>query len=301
MAFTEDTGFKTGDSLWSLTRKILSRLNQGISTSGGGGGGGGGGPTQIQDGGGSGALATVTAANAVKTDGSAVTQPISNANLGNLDVSLSTRLKPADTLTAVTTVGTITNPVTVAQATAANLKVDLSGTGANATALKVDGSAVTQPVSGNVGGKTAVIKANPTISTSAYSAGFTVGAIQTLANAFTSQSTGILESLILLDKSNQKAPMDILLFDANPTNATTTDHATFVISTDDLKVIGRVSVAAGDYVTIASGEAVAIKTGLGIALKAAAAGTTLYAVAITSGTPTYSATALQWVWGILQD
>lgn len=37
--------------------------------------------------------------------------------------------------------------VTVQQATAANLKVDLSGTAANATAIKVDGSAVTQPVS----------------------------------------------------------------------------------------------------------------------------------------------------------
>lgn len=35
------------------------------------------------------------------------------AKTDNLDVALSTRLKPADTLTAVTTVGTITNPVAV--------------------------------------------------------------------------------------------------------------------------------------------------------------------------------------------
>jgi hypothetical protein len=66
--------------------------------------------------------------------------PVSDSKL---DVALSTRLKPADTLAAVTTVGTITNAVTVAQSTAANLKVDLSGTAANATAIKVDGSAVT--------------------------------------------------------------------------------------------------------------------------------------------------------------
>lgn len=57
--------------------------------------------------------------NALKVDGSAVTQPISGT-------------------------------VTVQQATAANLKVDLSGTAANATALKVDGSATTQPISGTV-------------------------------------------------------------------------------------------------------------------------------------------------------
>lgn len=36
--------------------------------------------------------------------------------------------------------------LTVVQSTASNLKVDLSGTGANTTAIKVDGSAVSQPV-----------------------------------------------------------------------------------------------------------------------------------------------------------
>jgi hypothetical protein len=45
---------------------------------------------------------------------------------------------------------TVTGTLTVQQSTAANLKVDLSGTGANATAIKVDGSAVTQPVSGTI-------------------------------------------------------------------------------------------------------------------------------------------------------
>lgn len=51
------------------------------------------------------------------------------AKTDNIDVALSTRLKPADTLTAVTTVGTITNPVTVAQPTAANLNATVVGTG----------------------------------------------------------------------------------------------------------------------------------------------------------------------------
>jgi len=55
----------------------------------------------------------------------------------NLDVALSTRLKPADTLTKVTTVDTITNAVTVQQSTAGNLKVDLSGTAANTNKLLV--------------------------------------------------------------------------------------------------------------------------------------------------------------------
>lgn len=41
----------------------------------------------------------------------------------------------------------VSGTVTVQQSTASNLKVDLSGTAANTTALKVDGSAVTQPIS----------------------------------------------------------------------------------------------------------------------------------------------------------
>jgi hypothetical protein len=65
---------------------------------------------------------------ALVVDGSGVTQPVSNSGLSNLDVALSTRLKPADTLTAVTTVGTITNPVTVTDGSGAlNVIVD-SGT-----------------------------------------------------------------------------------------------------------------------------------------------------------------------------
>lgn len=99
-----------------------------------------------------GTIANVTAQNALKVDGSAVNQPVTKSgswiNLGisggtitanagtnlntsalalesggnlasiksktdNLDVLLSTRLKPADTLAAITTVGTITNPVAV--------------------------------------------------------------------------------------------------------------------------------------------------------------------------------------------
>lgn len=70
-------------------------------------------------------IASDIAAQAKLTD----TQPVSLAalpNPTNLDVALSTRLKPGDTLTAVTTVGTITNPVAVTSAGLTNLDVALS-------------------------------------------------------------------------------------------------------------------------------------------------------------------------------
>jgi len=83
---------------------------------------------------------------ALKVDGSATTQPVSgtvtaNAGTGSFTVAQAT----ASNLNA-----NVSGTVTVQQSTAANLKVDLSGTAANATALKVDGSAVTQPISGSL-------------------------------------------------------------------------------------------------------------------------------------------------------
>lgn len=62
------------------------------------------------------------------------TQALIKAKTDNLDVSLSTRLKPSDTLAAV---GSITNTVVI--------KADTAGNQTNA--LKVDGTATTQPIS----------------------------------------------------------------------------------------------------------------------------------------------------------
>jgi hypothetical protein len=276
MASDPNLTFRQGDQETDLLRKILNQLNAGLT--GGGGGGGGGGATTIADGA---DVAQGAKADAAATDSTsswtivsllkgifaklAGTLVTSNANI---DVALSTRLKPADTLAAVTTVGTITNAVTV---------------------------------SGNVGSFTTVIKDTTAVTAAAYSAGNAVGGKRTLANAVrVSGGTGILQSLTLLDRANQKAAMTLYIFDADPTNATLTDHAAFVFSTDDLKVIAQVTINAGDYVTTNS-KAIVNYGGLGIPLKAAS-GTTLYAALVTSGTPTFANTTdVQLEVGILQD
>ena len=66
-----------------------------------------------------------------------VTANIGTTNGLALDLTVNSLLKPASTLNAVTTVGSITNSVTVKADTLAN----------QTNALKVDGSAVTQPIS----------------------------------------------------------------------------------------------------------------------------------------------------------
>lgn len=79
-------------------------------------------------------------------EGGTATNPL------RVDPTGTTTQPVSGTVTANAGTGTFTvgGTVTVQQATATNLKVDLSGTAANATAIKVDGSAVTQPVSGTV-------------------------------------------------------------------------------------------------------------------------------------------------------
>jgi hypothetical protein len=89
---------------------------------------------------------------------SAPTTAVTNSGLSNIDVALSTRLKPSDTLAAVTS---ITNPVSVTgtfwqsiQPISGTVSASQSGTWtvqpgntANTTAWKVDASATTQPIS----------------------------------------------------------------------------------------------------------------------------------------------------------
>src|SRR3989344_3684180 len=119
--------------------------------------------------------ATTANATAVKVDGSAVTQPVSGTITANAGTNLNTSLLALDTsvngilLAQGATTSGKTGPLiqgavttaaptyTTAQldplslTTSGALRVDIGATSANATAVKVDGSAVTQPVSGTIG------------------------------------------------------------------------------------------------------------------------------------------------------
>jgi hypothetical protein len=358
MADDPNTNFKTGDDEYNIWRKILARLNLGITTSGGGGGGGGGGgAVTVADG------ADVTQgakADAAATDSTSswsvvsalkgifaklagtlttsvsnfpATQPVS----GTIAVSNFPATQPVSGTVAVSTIGAgaavIGHVIADTGSTTAVTSLPALPAGANVighvivdsgtvttvgavTAITnalpagtnvighviLDSGTVTTLTSGNVGGFTAGIKDTTVVSTTpAYTAGDAVGAKRTLANAVrVSGGTGIIDSIVLLDRANQKAGMELLIFDADPTNATITDNAAFVYSTDDLKVIARITIGASDYVTLNS-KAIACLRGLGIAFKTNAT-TSLFAALVTTGTPTFAATTdVQLTVGILQD
>jgi hypothetical protein len=154
---------------------------------------------------------------------------------------------------------------------------------------------------GEVGGSSITVTPSITVDTAVYAAGDTVGGIITIANAFrVSGKESILQSIHILDRSNQKPTGNLLFFNASPSAATTTDNAAFVYSTDDLKEVARVPIVSSDYVTINS-KATANLSNLGRQVYATT-GTSLFVVFVTDGAPDFVAsTDLQISYSFLRD
>lgn len=154
----------------------------------------------------------------------------------------------------------------------------------------------------NVGGFSKNITPTITTTSTPYSIGDCVGGVFTLTGAARNVSiTTLLQSIHVKDASNQKQPFTILIFNANPTGATTTDNAAFAYGADFSKQIGIINVVATDYTTI-DGKASAPLSGLG-RVYTPNGSKDLFAVIIAQGTPTYGAnsTSLMVTYGLLQD
>ena len=134
----------------------------------------------------------------------------------------------------------------------------------------------------------------PTITTSAgiYSSGDNIGGLLTLSNATRIiGGTCMLDSIHVRDNLNQSAALSILLFSSSPaTGATITDNAAFVYGTTAFtKQIGIINVAALDYTTFNSKSSASL-SGLR-RIMTAVGDVNLYAIVVTTGTPTYAANA----------
>lgn len=163
----------------------------------------------------------------------------------------------------------------------------------------------------NVGGLTDALIVSPTITAnSAYAVGDVLGTYggsnSFIQDAFfrgSANSSGILESILVIDSDQQAAGLVFDFFSVPP--GTKTDKVAYALSaTEALNFLGRVSVAAGDYVT-AGGVSVATVTSLNLPIRNGASDANLYLVVsvLTGSTPTYTATTgrLQFKFGVLQD
>lgn len=113
----------------------------------------------------------------------------------------------------------------------------------------------------------------------------------TLSGAVPGPGDGaILRQISVVDKAKQSVAITVLLFDALPTVASSNNAAIDITDAEMAdKALASVSVAAGDYVALANSSLATKATTTPV--KAAAESSTLYAVALTTGTPTYGSTS----------
>ena len=136
-----------------------------------------------------------------------------------------------------------------------------------------------------------IIEVTPTISTSAYTANDQLGGIMTLAGVSKSGGqVGVLQNVVIVDKAKQSLALDILFFDELPTVASS-DNAALDITDAEVadKCLGSISIVAGDYVALNASSVATKVTGI-LALRPKK-DATIYAVAVTRGTPTYGSTS----------
>lgn len=135
---------------------------------------------------------------------------------------------------------------------------------------------------------TVTIPKNADGTADAYTANDVVGGLLTFSLTSPSGS-GILNALKITDEDNEGAALDVYIFDEVP--STIADDAAGALAIGDLdKLVCKVSIAAGDYVTVNSLKYVIkdeASEGLNRAYELDSKGN-LYAYVICTGTPTYA-------------
>lgn len=145
----------------------------------------------------------------------------------------------------------------------------------------------------------------PTISGSAYSAGFLLGGKQTITNAARAGKnsdetvSGLIQQVLLFDIGDEGVQVDVVFFDADPTGTTFTERSALIVADADLtKIVGVVSL-----VTRVSfnDNGLLYARNLSIPFKCTT-NNVLYAAMVARGTVTYdSISALTLRVQILQD
>lgn len=144
-----------------------------------------------------------------------------------------------------------------------------------------------------------------------YAAGDVVGSVMTLgagigaANSFSVGGGGrdqghvFLQTLTLIDKTTQAVEFDVLFFDSSPTTPANNSAANFTDAQLASSCIGHCTIATTDYVTLSSGSVACIRN-VGLQMQPATSGT-IYAVAVTQGTPDYAGGGLTFKFAFSRD
>lgn len=146
----------------------------------------------------------------------------------------------------------------------------------------------------SIGSKLIVV--TPTISTSAYTSGDQLGSLEEIPSAI-HRGQGHLESITLVDKAKRNVALDVLLFSQLPT-LLSVDNGTFSISDAEVaaKCLGVINFLDTDYTDLGSNSVASISA-IGLIVKSLgqqnvnnARPSSLWAVLVSRGTPTYTST-----------
>ena len=202
----------------------------------------------------------------------------------------------ADNLTTTTTVSTVPDATVIA--------TDDAGSAHYQKVKLVDGTAdSTTVIPGTANGlqvvtAATVIDLTLSLDTDAYADGDVLAAAQELALAVrASGSTGVIQSIVVIDQDDQAQALDIVISDSTITLGTE-NSAVSISDADAAKILGIVEVSTSDYVNLVNSQ-LATKTNLGIVIMPDSA--SLYISAISRGTGTYSASGIVLRFGILTD
>ena len=253
------------------------------------------------------------------TDGTGITAPTGGAGMRGWLSGIYARLSGSLTIAQASAANLLATVTQGAAATAANAWPVKTTDGTNIAAVKAASSAAaaTDPalvvalspnsplgaganIVGSVLGRTSAPSVTPTLTAaSAYTAGNVVGGLLTFASAVDAALSGILQRVTINCKSVQTAGFKLYVFAANPSSSTFTDKTAPAIAAADVgKLVDVIALASPD-----SGlgtHTLYVADGLADAFVLAAA--SLYAVLVTTATPTFGSTSdISVSLGILKD
>lgn len=156
-----------------------------------------------------------------------------------------------------------------------------------------------------IGGKTAVVSvtgAQVGVSGAAYSSGDVIGdqspiEVELVQGEY---GTGIIQTVITKDLSNQSAAIDLFVFSSRPTGTYTDNSAMDVSDADAASLIGVINIVATDYAASAD-SSFATTRSIGLVIKNMSGTNKVWFIPVSRGTPTYVADELSFTFGVLQD
>lgn len=153
---------------------------------------------------------------------------------------------------------------------------------------------------GSIGGNSVVAEVTLTLDTSIYASGDVLADTQEIASAIRiNAGTGVIHSLIILDKDDQGQPLDVVFLKTNVSLGSENSPVSITDANAD-EILGIVEVVAGDYVDLVNSQLVTA-TDVGIVVVADSAATSLFVGVISRGAGTYTASGITLKIGILQD